>query len=449
MNILIIDDDERIRAALTGILEEQHYSVRSMPDGRSGLDEMARQVYHVLLLDVYLPDANGLDLLKKVQQRWPDTVVIMMSGQADIAMAVEATRSGAYHFFEKPFQPDRLLLDLAHLDQQIRMKSKLASVREISPTASFIAESQAMKEIVTLIEKIGPTDSRVMIAGENGTGKEVIARLLYEKSSRKKGPFVSINCAAIPDHLVESELFGHEKGAFTGAVQAKPGKFELAQNGTLFLDEIGDMDLSVQSKLLRVLAENEAVRVGGTRAYSFNVRVITATNKNLPDEVKAGRFREDLYYRLNVIPIFLPPLRSRIEDIRPLAVFFLEEQNIRKGRKGLAWTPEALDCLVSYAWPGNVRELRNFVERISILAEGPQITRKTVRLLLHPQTENPTFSSSEPDLNLPLKERMQVYEKSILERGLHETGGNISRLAKNLQVDRANLHRKLKLHGLS
>lgn len=447
MNILIIDDDERIRNALTGLLEDQRYRVHCMQDGRSGLDEMARQVYDVLLLDVCLPDANGLDLLKKILQRWPDTAVIMMSGQADIEMAVEATRSGAYHFFEKPLQPERLLLDLAHLDQQIRMRSKLASVKETPFSTSFIAESPPMQAIATLIDKIGPTDSRVMIAGENGTGKEVIARLLYEKSGRR-GSFVSVNCAAIPDHLVESELFGHEKGAFTGAVQAKPGKFELAQNGTFFLDEIGDMDLSVQSKLLRVLAENETTRVGGTRAYSFDVRVITATNKNLPDEVKAGRFREDLYYRLNVIPIVLPPLRDRVEDIRPLATFFLEEQNAGKGRR-IQWAQEALDSLASYPWPGNVRELRNFVERVSILSEGPQITQETVRLLLNPQTETSLNHPPQSTSNLPLKELMQAYEKSILEQGLRETGGNISKLARDLQIDRANLHRKLRGYGLS
>jgi two-component system, NtrC family, nitrogen regulation response regulator NtrX len=364
---------------------------------------------------------------------------------------VKAVQTGARQFLEKPVDPDRLLIELRNLESQKALEAKVASLETLVESENeMIGESEVMVRLKQDIAKAGPSEGRVLIFGENGTGKELVARAVHGRSRRKDKPFVSLNCAALPQALVESELFGYEKGAFTGAVSRKSGLFETAQGGTLFLDEIGDMAADTQAKLLRVLQENEAVRVGGTAPYRFDVRVIAATNKNLAQEIAAGRFREDLYYRLNVLPLHVPPLRNRGEDVVLLANVFLERICRKTGKGMMRWDAGAPEKMRRYAWPGNVRELRNFVERLVIMGEGKVITPEEVVRAL-PAVQDPAQSaapSNAPDQNLSLRENLERIEKEILQKGFEETRGNVSLLSRRLKIDRANLHRKLKAYGI-
>jgi len=445
MKVLIVDDEDKIRRSLSGLLMDEGYQVECCESGEAALKTLQKQPVDVILLDIYLKGIDGLKTLERIRQMSENPVVIMMSGQADMDTAVRATKLGADNFFEKPLNPDRILLELKHIQNKLSMASKIVSLENRLDQDELIGTSDLMGELKDMINKAGPTDGRVLILGENGTGKELVARAIHRASFRSNGPFVGINCAALPKDLVESELFGYEKGAFTGAFQRKPGRFELANGGTLFLDEIGDMSSDTQAKLLRVLEENEAVRLGGTRSYPFDVRIIAATNKNLSDLIREKLFREDLFYRLNVIPVHVPPLRQRKTDIPELAEFFLRGVCTRTGMGQIKWEPDALPLLQNYEWPGNVRELRNFVERMAIISREKIVSAKEVLKNLPGQFSAEAEGLTGIDYDqVSFRERITAFEKNLLLKAYHEAGGNVSRLARMLKMDRAYLHRKLK-----
>lgn len=450
LRVLIIDDDSRIRASLSSLLEEEGYTTLSCSNGEKGLNIVSDEKIDIVLLDVILPGISGIETLKELKKMDPQIKVLMISGQSDFNTAVQATKLGAYNFFEKPLNPDTILLDLKNITKQIFMERKLSDYEDHTVIEDeIVGKSPAINALIKTISKTAPSDGRVLIYGENGTGKELVAKALHQQSRRTRGPFVSLNCAAFPKELIESELFGYQKGAFTGAVKNKPGKFEIADQGTLFLDEIGDMSLETQAKLLRVLEENEAVRLGSNKTYSFDVRVISATNKDLNELISNGSFREDLYYRLNVIPIQVPPLRERNSDISLLADYFLKQICASSGRRVLKWEKGTLELLQLYNWPGNVRELKNFVERLVILSEGDQITEEQVRENLPGEMKGGAEQDFQADIKeKSLKDLINEFEKKVLLKGFRQTQGNVSQLSRMLKVDRANLHRKLKKYKI-
>lgn len=448
MKILIIDDEPHICKALQGLLTDQGYEAAFCQNGAEGRRALKQDSYDVLFLDVMLPDANGIEILESVVHTYPRIRVMMMSGHADMATAVQATKLGAHTFFEKPLNPDRVLLELEHLRKQRQLHNQLISMEQQAFDQTILGDSDVMLDLKRGLIKASPSEGRVLILGENGTGKELVARGIHQQSHRSEGPFVSLNCAALPEPLVESELFGYEKGAFTGALQQKAGRFELADGGTLFLDEVGDMGLATQAKLLRVLEEHEAVRVGGSRPYRFDVRVIAATNKDLLVAIEAGEFREDLYYRLNVIPIQVPPLRNRGQDVELLAKAFMHAFCEKTGRMVPQWQEDALELLQNYGWPGNVRELRNVIERLFIMNDGPTISADLIRETLPQAVRLQSSAPRSHELGGSLRDMLNAYEKSLLETGFRETDGNVSELARRLQIDRANLHRKLRQYHI-
>ena len=451
MRILIIDDEARIRSSLNGLLKDEGYSVESRDSGEEGMKMLQEEMFDVVILDVVLPGMDGLETLERIRKLSPSTKVLMMSGHSDLSTAVRATKLGAYNFFEKPLNPDRVLLELKNIADQINLEHRVSSLEiRVEQEEKIIGDSEVMRHLYEDIVKAAPSEGRVFIFGENGTGKELVARAIHHQSSRNARPFVSLNCAALPKDLVESELFGYEKGAFTGAVRMKPGLFETADGGSLFLDEVGDMALDTQAKLLRVLQENEAVRLGGRKPYRFDVRVISATNKNLKEEIEEGRFREDLFYRLNVIPLNIPPLRDRGEDIGLLAQHFLRLICEKTGKGMKHWKEGTLEALRSYDWPGNVRELKNFIERLVIMSGEESITVEEVARVLPVSSPSSSIEQKDKpeDRKLTLRERVEQFEKDILIQGYREVGGNVSKLARLLKMDRANLHRKLKSYGI-
>ncbi len=382
--ILVIDDEVAIRKALKEILEYEQHSVDTAKDGFEGLDKVKTNHYDVILLDIKMPKKDGIEVLESIMQISPETPVIMITGHGTVETAVEALKKGAYDFLEKPLDLNRLLVAVRNaLEKKDLVKETKKLRKKIDKTYELIGESPAIKQVKEMIERVAPTDARVLIIGENGTGKEIVARLLHEKSNRANGPFVEVNCAAIPSELIESELFGHEKGAFTSAYKSRKGKFELANGGTIFLDEIGDMSLAAQAKVLRVLEEQKLTPVGSNKQIKIDVRVIAATNKNLQEEIKKGNFREDLYHRISVIVIRMPTLNERVEDIPLLVDYFLklasEEYNMP--RKSI--TDEAIKELQKIKWTGNIRELKNVVERLVILGGNP-ITAEDVKLYAKP-----------------------------------------------------------------
>ena len=451
MQILIVDDESRIRTSLEGLLQEEGYSVRSCGTGEQAVEIVQKESVDVVLLDVVLPGIDGLETLKRIREHNPSLKVLMMSGRSDLTTAVKAIKLGGYNFFQKPLNPDQLLQELKNIADRMILERKVNSLETlVGREEKMVGHSPVMQKLQEAIERAAPSEGRVLIFGENGTGKELVARAIHRKSARKASAFVSLNCAALPQDLVESELFGYEKGAFTGAVRKKPGRFEMANGGSLFLDEIGDMGLETQAKLLRVLQENEAVRVGGNTPYKFNVRIISATNKNLVMEIEEGRFREDLFYRLNVIPLDVPPLRDRKEDIPLLAQYFLCQICEKTGKGMKRWAQRALKTLQHYSWPGNVRELQNLVERLVIMSGGEIINVKEVMDVL-PLSPSPSFSKREIPLEgeaLSLRKMVEQFEKDVLVQGYREVNGNVSKLARQLKIDRANLHRKLKAYGI-
>jgi two-component system nitrogen regulation response regulator NtrX len=437
--ILIVDDEQNIGRSLKLILEREGYAVSSC----CSVAEARAWPYRVdaYLLDVRLPDGSGIDLLRELRQRDVDSPAIMISGHGTIADAVEATRAGAYDFLEKPLSRDRVLLALKNAVEQSALREENARLRElVGPSGKMIGASPAWTRVVEQATLAARADARVLLTGESGTGKELLAAHVHQTSPFAAGPFVKVNCAAIPTELIESELFGHEKGAFTGAANARRGKFELADGGTIFLDEVGDLHSNSQAKLLRVLQEGEFHRVGGEQPVFVTVRVVSATNRDLQDMVAQGRFREDLYYRLNVVPIRVPSLRERPQDIPALAEFFLDDFCRRNNFKPRSFDPEVFVLLEDYTWPGNVRELRNTVERMTILSPGDRITGDAVPIEIRLQREAPPKSN--------LREARESAERDHIMKALEQSGWNVSGAARALGMERTNLHKRMKALGL-
>jgi two-component system, NtrC family, nitrogen regulation response regulator NtrX len=446
-SVLIVDDEAGVRSALSGVLRDEGYAVDAVDSGEACLDRVTRVTYDVIVLDIWLPGMDGLATLEKLQDRRIEAPVIMISGHGNIESAVRAIKVGAFDFIEKPLSLEKTVLVVANAVRQRRLEVENRELRAtVDRRHAIIGESHVIRQLLEQVAIAAPTNGRVLIHGENGTGKELVARSIHMRSRRMKGPFIEVNCAAIPEELIESELFGHMKGAFTGAVADRRGKFELADGGTLFLDEIGDMSVKTQAKVLRALQEQIVEPVGGTASVKVDVRVIAATNKDLPTEIRAGRFREDLYFRLNVIPIFVPPLRDRDTDIPLLAEHFMAEFAREYGRRPKRLDPGAATGLRSYRWPGNVRELRNVIERLMIMVPGDTITIADLAFL----EGSGVAGTDQPGTPaLPLHEARERFEREYILRALAAQNGNISRTADALGVERSNLYRKMRAFGIA
>ncbi len=445
--IMVVDDEKNIRESLGGVLRDDGYYVVSAPDAEEAMKALPGERPDVILLDIWLPGMDGMAALKEIKSRDPEVEVIMISGHASIETAVEATKLGAYDFIEKPVSLDKVLLTVEHALAHRRLSTEVRELREKAlERYEIIGETPVMKALKKDIERAAPSDSWVLITGENGTGKEFVAHNIHLLSTRSARPFVEVNCAAIPEELIESELFGHEKGAFTGAVSKKKGKFDMADTGTIFLDEIGDMSLRTQAKILRILQEQTFERVGGTELIKVDVRVIAATNKDLREEIKNGNFREDLYYRLNVIPFVVPPLRERAGDISLLAGHFLTEASRKSGLEPRKADESVMRRLTGYGWPGNVRELKNLMERLVIMSPGPTITLDDLPSYISgisAQAANDgLFSRS------LLRDARSSFEKEFIKRKLKAYGGNIARTAEAIGIERSHLYRKIKSYGI-
>lgn len=449
-SVLVVDDEVNIRKTLEGVLSDEGYRVMLAESGEEALDKISRSLVDAVLLDVWLPGMDGLEVLKRIREMYPLLSIIMISGHGTIDMAVKAVKSGAFDFIEKPISLDKLLITLSRAIERETLRSENVELKErVERKFRLVGDSSTMGKLRAEIAAAGPTNASVLISGENGSGKEIVAREIHRHSRRADKSFVAVNCAAIPEELIESELFGHERGAFTGAVGKRRGRFELADGGTLLLDEVGDMSPRTQSKILRVLEERAFERIGGGEKIRTDVRIIAATNRNLPKEVAAGRFREDLYFRLNVFPIFVPPLRNRKEDIPAIAGHFIEEVCAEQGKEKKAFSGEAIQRMLSHPWPGNVRELRNVVERLVILSMGQRIEEETARQVLAvdmPQAELPFHQAFDEE---NFREATLVFEKAYLERKLRENDFNVSRTAEKLGLDRTSIHRKMKQLGIS
>ncbi|HZG43488.1 MAG TPA: sigma-54 dependent transcriptional regulator [Longimicrobium sp.] len=446
--ILVVDDEEGIRRVLHQLFEYEDHEVRSAGGGAEAIG--IYQEFHpdVTFLDVKMARMDGLEALTKIREHDAAAVVIMISGHGTIDTAVEATRRGAFDFLEKPLDTDRLLLVLRNALQQQGLVQENARLRgEIESRHQIVGRSFSLRQVLDRVEKVAPTDARVLVTGENGTGKELVARAIHRLSPRADKAFIEVNCAAIPSELIESELFGHMKGSFTGAHEDRAGKFELADGGTLFLDEIGDMSLQAQAKVLRALQEGIVTRVGGAKPIQVDVRVLAATNKDLEEEIKGGRFREDLYYRLNVIPLHVPPLRERREDIAMLVRHFVESYSREANLRPKPISDDALDRMQRMDWPGNVRELRNTVERLLILASGASITADDVDLLVGGKMKGGALSG---DLLgcATFAEFKEAAERAFIVQKLRENDWNVSETARILDMPRSNLYKKIERYEL-
>jgi two-component system, NtrC family, nitrogen regulation response regulator NtrX len=460
-SVLVVDDEVSIQHSLAGALKDEGYRVKTATSGLEAMESLRTERVDVVLLDIWMPDMDGLETLRQIKNEWPDQTVVMMSGHGTIETAVRATKLGAFDFVEKPLSLERILVMLqnAHGVQDLARENQ-ALRKQVQKHKMLVGQSPSMRQIQDLIRRVAPTTGSVLITGDNGTGKELVAHSIHALSQRYNKPFVEVNCAAIPEELIESELFGHEKGSFTGATQLRRGKFDLANGGTLFLDEIGDMSLKTQAKILRILQEQKFERVGGAQTISVDVRVVAATNKDLKSEIQKGSFREDLYYRLNVIPFHIPPLRERNEDIPLLATHFLNEAATNHGKTLRQMTPEALQVLISYPWPGNVRELKNLMERVMILTteleDGQKISAATLLGHLKDevtglQSEGAVMDASGESVLAPirnLRDARQEFEKDFILKTLKEHDWNISRTAAVLGIERSHLHRKIKSYGI-
>jgi two-component system, NtrC family, nitrogen regulation response regulator NtrX len=448
--VLIVDDEPGIRGALSQLLEFEGYEVKAVPTAVDGLKEYQSWKPDLVFLDVKMAGIDGIEALKAIRTHDPNAIVVMISGHATIQTAVEATQLGAYDILEKPLDTDRILVTLRNALQHLDLQDENKTLKErIQSRYEIVGRSYAIRAVIDKIEKVAATPARVLITGENGTGKELVARAVHSQSSRKDGPFIEVNCAAIPGELIESELFGHMKGSFTGAVADRPGKFEQADGGTLFLDEVGDMSLAAQAKVLRVLQDGVVTRLGGSKTISVDVRVLAATNKALEAEIAEGRFREDLFYRLNVVPIHVPPLRERREDIPSLVAHFVETLTKREGVAPKAIAPEAVQRLQEMDWPGNVRELRNTIERLLILSGAARITADDVGRLV-----GGGRSGGEVGLGSLLEcktfeEFKHAAERAFLLGKLREYDWNVSETARGLDMPRSNLYKKIERYGLT
>jgi two-component system nitrogen regulation response regulator NtrX len=445
--ILVVDDEERIRQSLNGVLKDEGYEVAEAKDGVQALKQIESDPPDVVLLDIWMPGMDGIETLERIKTQTPNLPVIMISGHANIELAVKATKLGAYDFIEKPLSLEKVLLAVNHALIYSKLEQENRVLRQqVQRKYEIVGNSPEILQLKEQIKIVGPTNGWVLIAGENGTGKELVAREIHQTSLRADKPFVEVNCAAIPEELIESELFGHEKGSFTGALTKRRGKFDLANEGTIFLDEIADMSLKTQAKILRILQEQKFERVGGAEMIFVDVRVIAATNRDLRGEIQKGLFREDLYYRLNVIPIAVPPLRDRKSDIAILVGHFIDEFCLENNKETKKISPEAMGLLVSYSWPGNVRELKNVVERMVIMTRGPMIEEKDVPDPVREQPKAPPeFSFLEFNL---LKDARREFEKRFIMKKLGENDENISRTAELIGIERSNLHRKIKSYAI-
>ncbi len=444
--VLVIDDEPNILSSVRRALELEEFRVEVAGSGPIGLEKLNDKEFDLVLLDVMMPEMDGLQVLAKIREEHPGVVVVMMSGNASIETAVSATKLGAQDFIEKPLSSDKLLLTISNsLSLSQLRKEKAELLARVGGNFAMLGSSKAMASIFDKISKTAPSNGRVLITGENGTGKELVARAIHQHSKRSDQPFVKLNCAAIPSELIESELFGHEKGAFTGATQQRRGKFELADGGTIFLDEVGDMNPSAQAKVLRVLQESELERVGGAETISVDVRVVAATNKNLEKEIAEGRFREDLYYRLNVVPIELPPLRERRSDIPELVQSFIKMACDSNDMTPMTISSRAVSLLMQHGWPGNVRELKNSIERLVILSGGvPQIDADAVSEAL-PSVKGVRGSYKK---GVSLKDLVAASEREIILGALQDNEGHVSNTAKELGIERSHLYKKMKALGI-
>lgn len=455
--ILIVDDEANIRRMLGALLRAEGFSVTEAPSGNGALLAIDESAPDAVLLDLIMPPGpNGIDTLEQIRQREPHLPVIMMSGKAQLTDAVRAIKFGAFQFLEKPLTPEAVLVTLRSALELTRARAENRVLRsQLGIRELMVGTSAPMQAIRAMIDQVGPTEARVLILGESGTGKELVARAIHRTSRRSGKPFISVNCAAIPRDLVESEMFGHERGAFTGAVERRLGRFELANGGTLFLDEVGDLHLEAQAKLLRVLETGEIVRVGGERVVKVDIRLVAATNQRLEQAVAAGTFREDLYFRLNVFPVEIAPLRARLGDLPDLVSHLAE---LVRPHQAPHFTSEALVLLSAYDWPGNIRELANVVERLAILG-GHEVDASLVRQVLPRVASVPVESDGAegaegiagpaPVAGRSLPNLLDDYERSLIARALGRTNGNVAEAARALQTDRANLYRRMKRLGMS
>ena len=446
--VLVIEDEQGIRGALGQLLEYEGYEVRTASGGDAGLKEYDSFRPHLVFLDVKMAGMDGLEVLKRIKVRDPASIVVMISGHATIQTAVEATQLGAYDILEKPLDTDRILVLLRNALRHLDLESENARLRaDVESRYEMVGSSFSIRSVLDRVEKVAASPARVLITGENGTGKELVARALHRQSARARKPFIEVNCAAIPGELIESELFGHMKGSFTGAVADRPGKFEQAHEGTIFLDEIGDMSMSAQAKVLRVLEDGVVTRIGGSKPTKVDVRVIAATNKNLDTEIADGRFREDLYYRLNVVPLHLPPLRERREDIPSLVRYFVEQLSQREGMPPRPVDDDAVQLLGSLEWPGNVRELRNTIERLMILAAGPTVTVADVERQVGRRASESAGLGSLLECRT-FEEFKGAAEQAFLLAKLREHEWNVSETARVLEMPRSNLYKKIERYGI-
>jgi two-component system nitrogen regulation response regulator NtrX len=446
--VLIVDDEPGVRSALSGVLRDEGYHVDSVESGEACLDRIAREVFDVIVLDVWLPGIDGIATLGRLRQMKVDSEVVMISGHGNIESAVRAIKMGAFDFVEKPLSLEKTVLVVRNALRQRKLEAENRALRaRVDRAGKMVGDSAVMRQLRELVAVAAPTNGRVLIFGENGTGKELVARTVHALSRRKNQPFVEVNCAAIPEELIESELFGHVKGAFTGAVADRKGRFEAAHNGTIFLDEIGDMSLKTQAKVLRVLQEQVTEPVGSTSRVQVDVRVLAATNKDLLAEIRAGRFREDLYFRLNVIPIYVPPLRERAEDIPLLVEHFIANFALEYRRRPKTLTQGAMARLQAHRWPGNVRELRNVIERVVILAPGEAITERDLAFLSG-DTWSERHAEDAVSPALSLYTARDQFEREYILRELANQQGNISRTAEALGVERSNLYKKMRAFGI-
>ncbi|HEY6930925.1 MAG TPA: sigma-54 dependent transcriptional regulator [Thermoanaerobaculia bacterium] len=439
--ILVIDDERAIRETLSQILGDEGFLVTASATGEEGLRRLIEENYDVVFLDVWLKDRDGLSILEAVGPRAQEVPIVMISGHANVETAVRAVRLGAYDFLEKPLSLERVILTALKAIERRDLLAEVTSFRgKAALEAQLLGSSPGMSRLREEIARVAPTDARVLIVGENGTGKELVARTIHGSSGRGDLPLVEVNCAAIPEELIESELFGHVKGSFTGASEDRRGKFEEADGATLFLDEVGDMSARTQAKVLRALQEGRFTRVGGTKPITSDARVLSATNKDLAAEIRRGAFRDDLYFRLAVVPIQVPPLRERAEDIPQMAHHFLAEAARHFGMRPKRLAPDAVETLQAYRWPGNVRELKNLIERLLILTKGEEIRADDLPI--------GEADSDHLPVNAPLKDAREDFERRYILAALKRHRGNVTRTAEALQVERSNLHRKLKSYGI-
>lgn len=449
-HVLVVEDDELNRNNLKEMLESWGYVVTACADGKEAMDVYFKDYFDVVVTDLRMPHMDGLELLKVIKDTSSDQIVIVVTGYGSIQTAVDAMKMGAFDFITKPLKEDLVKITLSRAVSYAQLKEENIllrdSLREKFDFGKLIGYSEPMKRVFEKIQKVALTDSTVLVQGESGTGKELVARAIHYNSDRKNKPLVTVNCAAIPQDLLESELFGHEKGAFTGAIRSRPGRFEIADGGTIFLDEIGDMNPALQVKILRVLQEKQFERIGGIKTINVDVRIIAATNQDLAELVRQKRFREDLYYRINVIPIHLPPLRERGTDIAILANHFLKKFNQQKKKNVKQIEPRAMEALMSYPWPGNVRELENLIEMLVVMKETGNITLEDLPEKFHTSiTERPTKKDfSIPDDGIDLNKMVQEYEKALILEALEKCKGVKNKAAKLLNIKRTTLVEKIK-----